>query len=198
MDQASKHDEKARAILTGAAKVFSAKGYHHASMRDISKETGMSLAGMYHYFSGKEEILFSIERFCLRQVLDELQQRLETVRDPWEKLDMVVRNHLDFFTRNVTEMRVLSHEADSLEGDYRKHINRMRREYFSLVASILEELRGTPWDEAEKRRTTLSFFGMVNWVYTWYRPERDGSPDELANSILSILQGGIAPGRPAG
>ncbi len=198
MDQMKKHDEKAYAILSGAARVFSEKGYHHASMRDISRETGMSLAGMYHYFSGKEEILFSVQRFCFRQVLDELRKRLESVDDPWQKLETVVRNHLEFFTENVTEMRVLSHEADTLVGDYRTHIDEMKREYFSLVASIIRELRGQDWNDAEQRRVTLSFFGMINWIYTWYRPERDGSPQELAETMMSILERGIAPHRPRG
>ena len=196
MEQSRKHDERAYAILSGAAKVFSEKGYHHASMRDISRETGMSLAGMYHYFSGKEEILFSIQRFCFRQVLDDLRQRLVDVTDPWEKLQTVVTNHLEFFTENVTEMRVLSHEAESLVGDYRTHIDEMKREYYHLVADIVEELRGEPCDDGQRRRLTLSFFGMINWIYTWYKPDRDGSPQELAAAMMGILENGIAPHRP--
>ena len=83
-------DVKARKILTGAAKVFSEKGYHNASMRDIARETGMSLAGMYHYFSGKEELLYSIQRYCFRQVLDQLMERLKGVDDPKTKLEIFI------------------------------------------------------------------------------------------------------------
>ena len=191
MDQSNKHDEKAHLILNGAAKVFSEKGYHHASMRDIAKVTGMSLAGMYHYFSGKEEILFSIQRFCFREVLDRLQDRLDEAADPHQKLRTIVRNHLEFFTQNVTEMRVLSHEAESLAGDYRQHIDEMKREYYQIVSSVLDELHESGWKKAERRRATLSFFGMINWIYTWYSPRRDGSPDELANTMMSILDHGI-------
>jgi AcrR family transcriptional regulator len=198
MEHLSKHDEKAHAILGGAAQVFSSKGYHHASMRDIARETGMSLAGMYHYFSGKEEILFSIQRFCFRQVLDDVEARLAGISDPAEKLRAVVYGHLKFFTQNVTEMRVLSHEADSLNGEYRQHINEMKREYYNMVAKILEELHDGGWSDAERRRTTLSIFGMINWIYTWYRPDRDGSPEELADTMMNIITNGIATPTKAG
>jgi AcrR family transcriptional regulator len=198
MEHLSKHDEKAHAILNGAAKVFSAKGYHHASMRDIARETGMSLAGMYHYFSGKEEILFSIQRFCFRQVLDDVEARTAEVSDPLEKLSAVIHGHLHFFTQNVTEMRVLSHEAESLNGEYRQHIDEMKREYYRLVADILEEIHASDWNDAERRRNTLSIFGMINWIYTWYRPDRDGSPDELAATMMNILTQGIATPTKAG
>jgi len=198
MEHLSKHDEKAHTILNGAAQVFSSKGYHHASMRDIARETGMSLAGMYHYFSGKEEILFSIQRFCFRQVLDDLEGRLAEVTDPVEKLRTVIYGHLEFFTQNVTEMRVLSHEAESLNGEYRQHIDEMKREYYHLVANILEEVHGGGWSDAERRRNTLSIFGMINWIYTWYRPNRDGSPEELASTMMNIITNGIAVPTKAG
>lgn len=192
MDQAKKHDEKSRVVLSGAAKVFSEKGYHHASMRDIAKVTGMSLAGMYHYFSGKEEILFSIQSFCFREVLDRLKERLAEHSDPRAKLEEIVRNHLEFFTQNVTEMRVLSHEANSLDGTYRQHIDDMKREYFQIVSKVIDELSGGTWDKEESRRATLSVFGMINWIYTWYSPQRDGSPEELARTMMGILDHGIA------
>jgi AcrR family transcriptional regulator len=197
MEQWNKHDEKARLILSGAAKVFSEKGYHHASMRDIAKVTGMSLAGMYHYFSGKEEILFSIQSFCFREVLDRLQERLAATRDPHQQLEEVVRNHLDFFAQKVTEMRVLSHEAESLDGEYLQHINAMKREYYQMVSRVFDQLQGGDWDAAERRRAVLSFFGMINWIYTWYSPERDGSPEELVRTMMNILDRGIvgAPSR---
>ncbi len=192
MDQAKKHDEKSRVVLSGAAKVFSEKGYHHASMRDIAKVTGMSLAGMYHYFSGKEEILFSIQSFCFREVLDRLKERLAGVSDPRRQLEEIVRNHLEFFTQNVTEMRVLSHEANSLDGAYRQHIDDMKREYFQIVSKVIDELSGGAWEEEERRRATLSVFGMINWIYTWYSPQRDGSPEELVRTMMGILDHGIA------
>ncbi len=46
-------DRKLDEILRRAAAVFCARGYHQASIRDISRATRVSLAGLYYYFTAK-------------------------------------------------------------------------------------------------------------------------------------------------
>jgi AcrR family transcriptional regulator len=184
-------DPKAHRILQGAATVFSEKGYHHASMRDIARETGISLAGMYYYFSSKEEMLYSIQKFCFRQVLDGIQQRLRELDDPVERLRAFIHNHLSFFIANVREMKVLSHESASLTGEHRREIEGMKREYYHELRGVLQTIPGRTWSENELRASALSIFGMVNWIYTWYDPERDASADRLAETMCDLVLRGV-------
>src|SRR5438477_130215 len=60
----TRHNQKLEFILRTAARIFAEKSYHSTSMRDISRETGVSLAGLYHYCSSKEELLFLIQDNC--------------------------------------------------------------------------------------------------------------------------------------
>lgn len=184
-------DAKAQRILAGAAKVFSEKGYHHASMRDIARETGISLAGMYYYFASKEEMLFSIQHFCFRSVLDGLQDRLADATDSHDRLRAFFQNHLSFFIANVREMRVLSHEGESLTGEHRREVANLKREYFRALTEILQDMPGVEWTESEVRHVGLSIFGMVNWIYTWYDPRRDGTADQLADRMCALVTRGI-------
>jgi AcrR family transcriptional regulator len=184
-------DPKSQRILRGAAKVFSDKGYHNASMRDIAAETGISLAGMYYYFASKEEMLFSIQRFCFQAVLDGLRRRVGELEDPVERLRAFIQNHLSFFIDNVREMKVLSHESDSLTGEARREIAGMKRDYFRALAEILVDVPGHDWSDQEVRRVGLAIFGMVNWIYTWYDPERDGTAEELAATMCDVVTRGI-------
>ena len=66
-------DEKLALILRTAAAIFADKGYHRASIRDISRATGISLSGLYHYFDSKETLLFLIQDHCFGTVLDNLE-----------------------------------------------------------------------------------------------------------------------------
>ncbi|HEX9641932.1 MAG TPA: TetR/AcrR family transcriptional regulator [Candidatus Krumholzibacteria bacterium] len=189
---AFENDPKAQGILAAAAKVFSEKGYHHASMRDIAKEAGTSLAGMYYYFPSKEDMLFSIQTYCFRAVLDRLEQRIAESVDPHERLRAFIHNHLSFFITNVREMRVLSHESESLTGDYRAPILELKRAYYQSLEEILRAIAGTDWDEPTARRNVLSVFGMVNWIYTWYDPQRDGTAEALGDQMYALICNGIA------
>ncbi|MGA8761569.1 MAG: helix-turn-helix domain-containing protein, partial [Candidatus Sulfotelmatobacter sp.] len=59
---ATRYDRRLAEILTHATDVFCKKGYEGASMRDLSRATGMSLAGLYYYFESKERLLFLIQK----------------------------------------------------------------------------------------------------------------------------------------
>ncbi len=70
------------------------KGYQAMSMRDLSRETGMSLGSLYHYFSGKEELLGIIQTHGWSIMKRDLQQISETHEDPREKLRIVIKGHV--------------------------------------------------------------------------------------------------------
>src|SRR6266404_8013643 len=144
MNQASdfsRYDQKLELILRTAARIFAEKSFHSTSMREISRATGVSLAGLYHYCKSKEELLFLIQDHCFGRVLERLEQRLGEVSDPIEKLRIFIDNHLSFFAANMAEMKVLSHEADSLAGDLHAHVSNKKRQYTRLARKILSEMQ---------------------------------------------------------
>ena len=133
----SRYDQKLELILRTSAQIFAQKSYHSTSMRDISRETGVSLAGLYHYCKSKEELLFLIQDNCFGRVLERLEERLVEVIEPVEKLRVFIENHLSFFAANMAEMKVLSHEADSLQGDLHAHVSGRKEKYTRLARKIL-------------------------------------------------------------
>ncbi|MEX0979486.1 MAG: helix-turn-helix domain-containing protein, partial [Gemmatimonadota bacterium] len=94
MDERPTYDEKLARILRESAAVFAEKGYHRASIRDIAAATGVSLSGLYYYFSSKEELLFLIQEHCFGTILERLREDLERVSRPQDRLRLLVRNHL--------------------------------------------------------------------------------------------------------
>src|SRR6476659_6589177 len=137
----SRYDQKLEFILRAAARIFADKSYHSTSMRDISRATNVSLAGLYHYCNSKEELLFLIQDNCFGRVLERLEQRLHDVNDPIAKLGIFIENHLSFFAANMSEMKVLSHEAESLRGDLYAHVSTRKDKYTKLARLILREVQ---------------------------------------------------------
>src|ERR1700730_14103273 len=113
----SRYDQKLEFILRTSARIFAEKSYHSTTMRDISRETAVSLAGLYHYCKSKEELLFLIQDNCFGRVLERLEERLSGANAPEQKLRIFIEDHLASFAANMAEMKVLSHEADSLGGE---------------------------------------------------------------------------------
>src|SRR5262245_28340956 len=122
-DQRVTYDDKLAHILRTAAAIFAEKGYHEASIRDISRATGVSLSGLYYYFSSKEELLYLIQDHCFTTVMENLDRLLEQESDPLRRFRLMVENHLRFFANNMKEMKVLSHELDSLRGEFQEVVD---------------------------------------------------------------------------
>src|SRR5438445_3831046 len=119
----TRYDQKLEFILRTAASIFAEKSYHATSMRDISRATRVSLAGLYHYCKSKQELLFLIQDNCFGHVLERLEHRLSETTDLVQKLHIFIDNHLAFFAANMAELKVLSHEADSLSGNLQAQVS---------------------------------------------------------------------------
>ncbi len=186
MEDRAAHDEKLALILRTAAAIFAEKGYHQASIRDISRATGISLSGLYYYVRSKEEILFRIQEHSFATVQANLDRLLEGVRDPEEQLRLLVENHLRFFVTNMKEMKVLSHEATALSGEPEARVNALKRGYRDACAALLAQLKPGQTPQ-QLRAATHALFGMMNWIYNWYRPGRDLEVEELAAEMTRIF-----------
>lgn len=191
----SRYDQKLEFILRTAARIFAEKNYHSTSMRDISRATNVSLAGLYHYCKSKEELLFLIQDNCFGRVLERLEQRLEGVGDPITKLGIFIENHLSFFAANMSEMKVLSHEAESLRGDLYTHVSTRKDKYTKLARLILREVQESQENKEPIDLTvaTYALFGMMNWIYNWYDPQGKLNVSDLAGNVMKLFLNGFLP-----
>lgn len=60
------------ALLEAALHLFRVQGYHHTSMADIGKASGLLKGSIYHYFPGKKELAVA----ALDQVIEEVREKL--------------------------------------------------------------------------------------------------------------------------
>ena len=203
----SRHDQKLELILRTSARIFAEKSYHSTSMRDISRATGVSLAGLYHYCKSKEELLFLIQDHCFGRVLERVEERIRGVSDPFEKLRIFIDNHLSFFAANMAEMKVLSHEAESLAGDLHAKVSTRKEKYAKLARRILRDIQESTVSEARPsgRATSISnrngridltvatyaLFGMMNWIYNRYDPAGKLSVNQLVDNITRLFLSGF-------
>ena len=194
----TRYDRRLGEILDHATEVFCSKGYEGASMRDLSRATGMSLAGLYYYFESKERLLFLIQKHTFNNILERLKERLDNVTDPEQRIRVVILNHLEYFVSNQQALKVLSHEDESLKNGLGSEVTGIKREYYRICLGLMEELRHKRRLDFNPRTAVMSLFGMINWIYTWYNPRVDGGAEALAEEMGSILLGGIAQGRRPG
>jgi AcrR family transcriptional regulator len=185
-------DGKLQHILHHAANVFADNGFEGASIRDLSRASGLSLSSLYYYFESKQKLLYLIQKHAFTSIVEELLQKLGGVSEPQERLQILVRNHLGYFLSHPAEMKVLAHEAEELEPPYSQEVAAIKRRYFAIAREIFEELRRAGGlRHVNTRVAVLSLFGMMNWVYTWHNPRVDPNAEALADLIVGIFLNGV-------
>jgi len=186
-------EAKLQHILLHSAQIFAEQGFKGASIRDISRATGISLSGLYYYFPSKQKLLYLIQINAFTSILESAFLRLANVDEPQTRLRVLVQNHVEYFLSHPNEMKVLSHEEDALEEPYRHEVAVIKRRYYDLAREIFEGVTAgavlPPGCSA--RVAVLSLFGMMNWIYKWHKPTPDPNAEELGEAIVRIFLHGV-------
>ncbi len=188
------YDRKLEHVLAAGARVMAREGYGRSTMRMVAREADMSLAGLYHYFASKEELLFLIQFHTFDSILERLAERLESLEDPKERLREMVTNHLEHFLSRMNELKVCASEMEALSGDYYERVRALRQRYLKAALEIVESIAENagksgvdPW------LATLYLFGMLNWIYMWYPAVEGTSAGKLADQVLILFLDGFLP-----
>jgi AcrR family transcriptional regulator len=171
-------------------------------MRDLSRLSGMSLAGLYYYFDSKEKLLYHIQKHTFTTIVDRLRERLAANSDPEERIRIFVHNHVDYAISNQTAMKVLSHEDDVLKDGHGAELAAIKREYYRICVGLVDELakseklkrlgqNATAAGAVSTRTAVMGLFGMMNWLYTWYKPRVDPGAEVLARQISDVFLQGV-------
>src|SRR2546430_554152 len=150
-------------------------------MRDLAAATDMSLAGMYYYVRGKEELLFRIQERCFMRVLAGAQRALVALgdADPGERLQAFIQHHVTFFAAHMAEMKVLSHEATSLTGERQRKVNAIKRRYVDLLEELLKDA-ATGLPPVGHNAHSYMTCSRDDCIYNWYVRAGASYPDPLA------------------
>ncbi len=153
-------------ILGAARDVFARRGYHQASIREIARAAGLSLAGLYHYVGGKNELLFLVLDRSLDTLVSALDAALVVARTPESKLLALIRTHLDFGFQQAPALKIINRDYDLLSEPRRSEIAAKRQAYVARGLAILRDLdpHGRSGDELISATNLL--LGMLNGIAT--------------------------------
>jgi AcrR family transcriptional regulator len=184
-------DARRVAILRAAAQVFRARGFAAAGMRDIASAADLSPANLYHYFRGKDELLF----FCQDQSLDRMLAALAWARRGRAPLAVRLRDlaaaHVLCLLDDV-EGSAAHLEVNALPTRLRARIVAKRDRYERGVrALIVDGIRGRSLRAADVTIATRAFLGALNWTAHWFRPGGAQSAPQIAGGVADYAVAGL-------
>ncbi len=186
-------------LLMKAAALIAQKGYEATSMRDLSTATNQSLAGLYHYFASKEQLLFQLQHRTFESLLEQQEKIAALTGTPEERFTRLLIGHLKFYARHTNELKACTFELESLNGELYRTIEEPRRRYYQLMTSVVGDVingpRSSRRDSRKSRHATLFIFGMLNWIFMWYHPSRHGPVERLGEEMRDLVLNGLRRAR---
>ena len=190
--QGTSDQERLDEIIRTAALIIHRKGYDATSMNDIADAVNLTKAGLYYYTRGKQDLLFRIIRWAMDRVETEILQPGRQIADPGERLQEIVRRHLESMLVDGGVVAILTVEVDKLNSEQKAEIKQRHRRYLYLVRETLEELR----DQGRLRPNdptigALNMFATIMGVARWYQPGGHLSRDAVIAEITDFVLGGL-------
>jgi TetR/AcrR family transcriptional regulator, cholesterol catabolism regulator len=158
-------------ICLTAAHTFVKRGFDATSVNDIAAALGITKAGLYHYISSKESLLFDIITLGLDSIDEEVVEASRTIADPEARFLDIVLRHALLATCNNGVITLLIDEVHALPQPQRKKINLRRRKYFEYVRAALRELEAVGrLQDIDPTVAAFSVIGAIVWLPQWFRP----------------------------
>lgn len=185
------YDGQRELILERAATLFARGGYPGTSMNQVAEACGLSKATLYHYYRDKYELLVNIAEghvTRLRAIVDDI---LLEEQAPQDRMRELIRRLVEEYASAQNEHRVLTEDVKFLQPEDRDRILDMEREVVAGFARVVAALRPDLKDAAMSKPLTMLLFGMVNWMFTWMKPQGPLAYEDMAPVVTDLFLGGL-------
>jgi AcrR family transcriptional regulator len=178
-------------ILSVAAQLFAAQGYPGSSMSQLAAACGLSKPALYHYVPDKAELLARICETHVEKLAALVREVQQQSLEPEQQLRALVQRFLAVYTAARHEHRVLTEDLKFLPEPRQQRIRALEREVVAGFSAALSQLRPQLAAAQLAKPVTMLLFGMINWTYTWHRPEGLLGDAQLAEIVTALLLGGL-------
>ena len=195
--RAADHELKRRAILDQSAKLFADGGYTRTSMSEIAAACGTSKALLYHYYANKEQLLHDLLKAHFVKLEDAIQAADSSDLPPVERLRHLIAALLAAYEGADALHKVQVNELTALPVKRQQELKSYEHRLVERFASVLRDINPALGSGSRLLKpVTMSLFGMINWSYLWFRPNRPLSRTAYADLVTQMTVNGIANLRP--
>jgi TetR/AcrR family transcriptional regulator len=184
-------DSQRDRILGQAAMLFAQRGYTATSMNEVAEACGVSKPALYHYVEDKYDLLVCI---CAGHI-----QRLMTVVEEVErqglfgeaKLRGLIQAFVEEYSDAQYEHRVLTEDVKFLKPEDQQRVLEGERYVVSAVAGAIAQMRPDLDAVRLTKPLTMLMFGMINWMFTWLRPDGSLTHENMGPIVADLFLGGL-------
>ncbi len=188
-------------IVRSAATLFAAQGYPGTSMNDVARACRVSKPLLYHYVDDKYRLLLEITDGHVSRLEAIVAEVDALALAPQERLRRLIVRFVDEYAQARDEHGVLTQDVKFLLPADRKRVLAKERSIVDAFARAIQAARPDLDPTALPKPLAMLLFGMMNWMFTWLRPDGRLTHHDMAPIVADLFLGGLgavgSAGRPA-
>jgi AcrR family transcriptional regulator len=181
-------------IINGAIKVFTEKGFHNATVREIADASGVTEGTLYNYIRCKEDIIYIVYDYTTQILRDEINRAIEGMEDPKERLKAALLQNLQTVNRYQDIIMFLYRESGSLNRKDLYLILHRETDYIKLFERLLKDyFKGRRVDSVRLKlgADLMAYIPVIVSFRRWSLNRRIKSIDKVIAGIVEFVLHGI-------
>lgn len=180
-------------IVSAAVRLFMRKGYNTTSVDEIAEAAGLTKGGLYYYIEKKEDLLTAIHDEFMDALFAKLNGVIKADAEPRDNLFSWIRAQTEIVKDYKPHIKIFITEIDHYPRDTFERMVEKRdlaqAMFNSIVVAGIEakQIR----EDIDPKIISFLVFGMINWMFVWYRPEGTLSIGEITENINKLVLTGI-------
>jgi AcrR family transcriptional regulator len=108
-------------IYRTTLELIAKNGFLETPMSKIAKEAGLSVGIIYHYFSGKEELINTLYLNIKKKFVDNIALQLNSDLSIRQNLQQLLENVFNYYFKNWKDLSYIEQYENSLLIDHKTH-----------------------------------------------------------------------------
>lgn len=193
---ASRRDSaKYSAILQAAIQVIAQSGYHNAQISRIARAAGVADGTVYLYFKNKEDLLLSILRKAIGEVVTQIEEALSESASAASELHRIVEMYFKLLSRDPNLAMVTQIHLRQADADLRRQVGDIMKPFYNLLDGVIDKgVQACAFDgEVSHRIARRMIFGTMDETVTaWVLTGSKYDLAALAPEVVRVLLFGIS------
>ena len=190
--RSASYDDQREMILAQAAQLFARRGYSATSMNQVAEACGLSKATLYHYYRDKYSLLVSIADDHVSRLAALVEDEATLKLKGEARLRYLIKRIVEEYADAQNAHRVLTEDVKFLTDEDRKRVLDKERLVVAGFARALAETQKGEASEQMSKPLTMLLFGMINWMFTWMKPEGELDYDAMGPIVADLFLGGVS------
>lgn len=189
-----KQEEKYSKILDAATRVFAREGFHNAKIEDVAKEAGVAHGTVYLYFGGKDDLLISIFRENLEELVEYVGSEVDKEANAEDKLRRMISLQIELIETNSELAELMLVEFPQTGKFLSNSVINDLAAYMDMIANILKEgvAEGAFDDSIDVNMVATVIYSGIQGIATrWILEEMKYPLKKVADEISEVFLSGI-------